>query len=159
MCDFICITLHFSAYFHYCFADATHRVMVFIKSEFQDKPLSLYIHSQSKVVELKRSLLHWWSQLRHLRYQLIFRGRTLRDKKRITYYQIKDQSKIHLKLLWPKGSQELPACGQGVSYTDSAVREETTVGLTDIEAKGISCLLHSLCITKQLHSPNQKVTS
>ena len=80
--------------------------MVFIQSEFEDKPLILFnICLQRKVLELKRSLIHQWGWLRHLRYQLVFQRKTLRDEGKLICYCIKDKSVIHLKVFHHKSSK------------------------------------------------------
>ena len=101
--------------------------MLFVKSEIQHEPLSLFnLYLRNTVQELKGSLLQQWRWLRHLKYHLLFLERTLENHKRLRHYGIKDQSVIHLRISSFESSQPPPNRQGAYNVTDSEI-DDTTV--------------------------------
>ena len=100
--------------------------MLFIKSEIQYVPLSLFnLYLRSTVQELKGSLVQQWGWLRILKYHLLFQERIL-ENHRLRHYGIEDQSVIHLKISPFESGQPPPLSRQGAyNVTDSEIDDST----------------------------------
>ena len=107
--------------------------MLYIKSEFQDEPLLLFsIYLWHTVLELKGSLVHQWSWLKHFSYQLFFCGKTLEDHRQIRQYGIKDQSVVYLKVVFLQSSYIPPYEYQGAYYAYETESKRKTTGKTEV---------------------------
>ena len=139
--------------------------MLFIKSEIQHEPLSLYnLYLRNTVQELKGSLVQQWGWLRDLEYHLLFQERILEDHEILGYYGIKDQSVIRLKISPFESSQPPPFDRQGAyNVTDSEIDDSTEGELeTGNDAADSADGMHSSTVTRgdvphHCHPPNHNI--